>query len=309
MDERSNSFDVAIVGGGPGGIAAAIWCADLGLRAVLINDAASPGGQMLVTHGPVRNYPGIFATDGAELAQKFAASAEDLDFERRFGKAVVSIMPGSPYLLELIDGEHIYSDSVVIATGLRRRELGVQGEREFARRGILASGVKGREIVTGKKVVIVGGGDAALENADILGGVAKSVVVVHRRDRFSARDEFVQAARERPNVTFELSSSVTRILGEDWVTGVEVSSAGGVSRSMIAADHVLVRIGQEPNSGLVKGFADLDEAGYIRVGIDCETSFPGVFAVGDVANPGSPTIATAVGMGASAAKAIFQKLL
>lgn len=306
MEANSRIFDVAIVGAGPGGLAAAMWCDELGLETVLINDRAEPGGQLHMIYGPVLNYPGLTAGNGAELAERFAGSAARSGFERKYGERVSAILPGSPHRLQIADGKDIYSDFVILAAGLRRRTLSVPGEVEFAGRGILSSGVAELESVAGKRVVIVGGGDAALENAVLLGEVARRVTVVHRRKEFSARKEFVRAAEKLPNVEFIMGPVVDEIIGEGNVSAIRLTSTGGESRT-IGTDFILIRIGQEPNSELLRDIVELDERGFVRVDINAETSRQGIFAVGDVAHPVSPTIATAVGMGAAAAKAIVVK--
>ncbi|HMO81564.1 MAG TPA: FAD-dependent oxidoreductase [Pyrinomonadaceae bacterium] len=306
MEVNSHIFDVAIVGAGPGGLAAAMWCDELGLETILINDRAEPGGQLHMIFGPVLNYPGLTAETGAELAERFAGSAARSGFERLYGERVSAIEPGSPQRLQIADGGDIYSRFVILASGLRRRTLGVPGEVEFAGRGILNSGVAELESVAGKRVVIVGGGDAALENAVLLGEAARRVTVVHRRKGFSARKEFVRAAEQLPNVEFIMGSVVEEIIGEGNVSGIRLTPAGGESRT-IGTDFILIRIGHEPNSELLRDIVELDERGFVRVDINSETSRQGIFAVGDVAHPLSPTIATAVGMGAAAAKAIAAK--
>lgn len=307
MEENSRIFDVAIVGAGPGGLAAAMWCDDLGLETVLINDAAEPGGQLHMIYGPVVNYPGLSVENGAELAEHFARSAARFGFERMYGERVSAIEPGSPHRLQIRDGKDIYSRFVILATGLRRRTLGVPGEAEFAGRGILRSGVGERESIAGKRVVIVGGGDAALENAVLLGGTASRVTVAHRRDRFSAREDFVSAAEQLPNVDLVTDTVVEEIVGEGRVSAVRLTNTRSGESRTIDTDSVLIRIGQEPNSELLRDIVEMDDRGFVRVDINSETSRPGIFAVGDVAHPVSPTIATAVGMAAAAAKAIVIK--
>lgn len=304
---EKNDHDVVVIGGGPGGLTAAMWCAELGLRAVLIDAGTEIGGQMLKIYGAVRNYPGIIAANGRELAKRFAGSADRFDFERRLGQRVTAIEPGSINTISLESGEKFFTRNVILATGTRRRQLGVPGEAEFAGRGILISGVGEREKAAGGRVVIVGGGDAALENAVLLSKTARSVTIVHRREHFTARAEFQAAADEQDNVICETEAVVTEIIGEERVTGIVVRNLSTGQIKKLEADHILIRIGQQPNSELLAGMAELDAAGYVKVGPDCQTSVPGIFAVGDVANPVSPTIATAAGTGTTAAKMIYHK--
>lgn len=219
-------------------------------------------------------------------------------------------MVGSPVVqadlstkqLRLANGTAISCDAVIIATGVSRRRLGVDGEQEFYGKGILESGARQRNDVAGLDVVIVGGGDAALENASILGEYAKTVTVVHRGEEFRARDHLIREAQARPNVNFRLGTVVKRFLGDGSLTAIELSSRSGAESRIVSADRALIRIGVEPNTEFFAKQIAADEAGYVRVDAKCATNIDGVFAVGDVASPRSPTIATAVGMGATAAK-------
>lgn len=299
--------DVMIVGGGPAGMTAAMWCAELGLNALLIDENDELGGQLGWIHNQIENYPGVFANNGRELRDLMVKSIDRLPFERRLNARVVKAdLPSKQLVLD--SGESLTGKAVILATGVRRRKLGIEGEKEFAGRGVIASGAGGREAVRGKRVVIVGGGDAALENTLIVSELASDVTLVHRKDRFSARDEFVKAARERKNVRFEPEAVVQKIEGNNVVEGVQLLELGTGKTHFIEADNVLIRIGVEPNSELLSGEVTIDENGYAVVDFACRTSIPGVFIAGDVANPVSPTIATAVGMGAAAAKAARQFL-
>lgn len=295
------------MGGGPAGMSAAFWCADLGLSVAIFERDDEFGGQLLRTFGTIENYLGITARNGKVLRDLFLQQLENRKVTR-FLDTPVETVDLRTAMIGLADGRTFSADAVVLATGVSRRTLGVPGERELQGNGILESGQAAREEVAGGHVVVVGGGDAALENAVILSETAKLVTVVHRRDRFSARADFVRQAAERDNVAFRFSSEVTAIVGNERVTAVGVADLATGTTARIDAEHVLIRIGVEPNSSLFRGQIDLDERGYILVGADCSTSAEGVFAVGDVACPASPTIATAVGMGSTVAKVITARL-
>jgi len=301
IDQR----DVLIVGGGPAGMTAALWCAELKLSALLIDENKELGGQLSRIFNRIENYPGVAAANGRALCELFLASLRDRTFETRNNARVANAdLLSKTVVLE--SGEELRGKAVIFATGVRRRKLGVEGEAEFAGRGIMSSGAGEREAVQGKRVVIVGGGDAALENTVQLSDQAEQIIVVHRREQLTARDEFVKAARSKKNVRFELGSTIKRIIGNEVVEAVEVSG-GGVS-SFIETDKVLIRIGVEPNSELLAGQVELDHSGYAIVDAAGRTTAEGVFIAGDLASPDSPTIATAVGMGATSAKAAHQFL-
>ena len=296
--------DVAIIGGGPAGMSTALWCSDLGLDAVLIERSAELGGQLASIFNPITNYLGVSARDGQEMLRHFLHTIRDSKFERIRQMGVRDIDPASKSI-RLADGSEITSEAIVIATGVRRRRLGIPGVAEFRGRGILESGARDRESIKGKRVLIVGGGDAAMENALLLSEFASEVLVAFRRDQPTARGEFVENAHARNNIKLLSGTVLTAISGNSQVEAVELRSVRDDERSSEAVDAVLIRIGVEPNSELLKGKADLDTSGYIIVNELGETSCRGVFAVGDVANPVAPTLSTAAGTGATAAKTIY----
>jgi len=308
LRSETTNFDVIVIGGGPAGLSAAFWCADLGLKVAIFERESEFGGQLLWTFGAIENYLGVTVKNGRALRDLFLQQVENSKVTR-FVDSPVETIDFSAGVIGLADGRTFSARAVVLATGVKRRTLDVPGEREFLRKGILASGQASRDEVAGKQVVIVGGGDAALENAVILSETAELVTVVHRREQFSARPDFVRQAAEQGNVVFRFATRVAAFIGDERVTAVDIADVTTGMTDRIDANHVLIRIGVEPSSSLFKGQIDLDERGYVRVGADCSTSAESVFAVGDVACPASPTIATAVGMGASAAKVITARLV
>lgn len=306
MSTAETTFDTVIIGGGPGGMAAAIWCADLHLSAVLIERETEFGGQLLRTYNSVTNYPGVDAPNGRHLRDLFNAQIERTPAIKRLSEEAVSLEAGGRIVL-LADGMRLSAASVIIATGTRRRTLNVVGETEFRGRGILDSGTKEKAFAAGKNAVVVGGGDAAFENALILADVAARVLLIHRSDRFTARREFVDRVTEHPSITVLENSVVTGIFGGDAVERVAVKDLISGETLDYRAEAIVVRAGVEPNSGFVRGLLDMDGRGYIKVNSLCETSLPNVFAVGDVASPLAPTISGAAGHAATAAKVIADR--
>jgi thioredoxin reductase (NADPH) len=299
------NYDVIIIGGGAGGISAACWCAELGLKALLLESNAELGGQLLWTHNPVKNHLGVEAENGRELRDICVSQAKNYNFSLRTG-AEVADADLENKIVTLRNGETFSARALIIATGIRRAKLGVAGEKELKGRGVLQSGKLDAEKVREKNVCVVGGGDAALENVLILAETARKVTLLHRRKDFRARAEFLEKARQNSSIEILTDSVVTRIIGDEKVEAVEIKNNNRVF--VLPVEAILIRIGVEPNTELFRGKLKLDKNGYIETGSLCETSADKVFAVGDAANPLAPTVSGAVGMGATAAKVILDKL-
>ena len=299
------SYDVIIIGGGAGGISAGCWCAELGLKALLLEAETQLGGQLLRTHNAIKNHLGVEAENGREMRDIFVRQTKNYNFSRRTN-AEVSFADLENKIVTLQTGESFSARALIIATGIRRRKLGVAGETELKGKGILESGKRDAEKVRDKNVCIVGGGDAALENALILSETARKVTLVHRRKDFRARPEFLEKALQNPSIEILTEASVTKIIGHGKVEAVEIKNENEIF--ILPVEAVLIRAGVEPNTELFRGKLKLDENGYIEIDSRCETSAENIFAVGDVANPLAPTISSAVGMGATAAKVILDKL-
>jgi thioredoxin reductase (NADPH) len=304
MDKKSFDADVIIIGAGPAGLSAATWCVELGLDTIIFEKEAEPGGQLLRIFNPVTNYLGLETANGRELRDLFLRTFESRKPVTRLSAEIAEIDPVARSIVTT-GGDRLTARALIIATGVRRRRLNVPGEEKFIGKGIIDSGSKEREKVENKRVVIVGGGDAALENALILADFASRVYVVHRRSDLSARSEFTERARQNLKIEFRLETVVNAIKGCSKVESVELTNLTNGKTEELAVEIVLVRIGVEPNTNILKGLIDLDPKGYILINSNCETSFTGVYAIGDAANPVAPTISTAAGMGATAAKAIF----
>jgi thioredoxin reductase (NADPH) len=299
--------DVVIIGAGPAGLSALLWCADLGLDAAIVEQRPEPGGQLLSIHNPITNYLGLTTQNGREMSNRFLDQAAGL-LTNQYIDIAASAIDVENKVVRLSDGRAIKVAAIILATGVRRRRLGIEGETEFEGRGVLESGAKEKASLKDKRVVIVGGGDAALENALIIGEYASEIIVIHRRGTFSARPEFVAAAVRHPKVRIVYDARPVRIIGSGHVEAIEFVHIPGGEPETIPTDAVLIRIGVEPNSDLIREQVSTDDRGYILTGTQCETSVPGIFAVGDVANPTAPTISAAAGSAATAAKAIYTQI-
>src|SRR5438132_12763083 len=299
--------DVLIIGAGPAGLSAARWCDELGLDTLVLEQTSEVGGQLLSVHNPIENYLGVRAANGRELRDLFVEQTKDCDFDLWTNTDIVGVDLKAKRVA-LRSGEELQSIAIIIATGLRRRRLGIPGEEEFRGRGLIESGARDRNLFAGKDVCVIGGGDAAVENALLLAEVCPTVTLVHRNKALRARREFGERLHANHCITVFRESVVRRIWGGETVEAVEIERACALKPFQIAVQGVLVRIGFQPNTELFQSQLETDARGYVIVGSQQETSVGNVFAIGDVANPLAPTVSSAVGSGATAAKVIASRL-
>lgn len=298
--------DVLIIGAGPAGLSAARWCDELGLDTLVLEQSETVGGQLLSIHHPIENYLGVHAANGTELRDRFVEQTKDCDFDL-WTQVEIAAVDLKARRVVLRSGEELKSIAIIIATGLRRRKLGIPGEDEFVGRGMIESSGD-RQAFSGKDVCVIGGGDAAAENAILLAEVCPTVTLVHRGKKLRARREFTEQLHTNHCITAFPESVVHRIIGHDHVEAVEIERAGAIKPFQMAVQGVIVRIGFQPNTELFGDQVKIDEHGYVLINGAQETSIENVFAIGDVASPLSPTISGAVGGGATAAKVIASRL-
>jgi thioredoxin reductase (NADPH) len=290
-----------ILGSGPAGLTAAIYAARSNCCPLLIQ-GHQPGGQLTGTT-TVDNYPGFpEGIDGPTLMERMEQQA------RRFGANFVTGMvtrvdlSTSPFKVWV--GEDLYQGrTLILSTGASPKMLGLPNERELMGRGLSVCATCDAFFYKGKKVVVVGGGDTAMEEASLLARFAREVVVVHRRSDLRAIPELQQRAMAHRHVTFRWNTQVTGILGdrESGVRGITVENLETGEKGEIDCDGVFVAIGHSPNTGLFRGQLELDPEGYIVTRNHTETSVAGVFAAGDVKDPHFRQAVTAAGWGCMAA--------
>jgi len=277
------------------------------LDTLVLEQKSEVGGQLLSIYNRIDNYPGLRAENGRTMRDLFSRHAEDSEFDL-WTDAEIESVDLRARRITLRSGEGLHAISIIIATGVRRRQLGIPGETELAGRGVMESGTRERDEYAGKDVCVVGGGDAAAENALLLAEVCPTVTLVHRGKKLRARAGFADRLRGEHCITVFTDSTLRRIIGETEVEGVEILRGGALKPFQMAVKGVLVRIGVEPNTELFRDQLHLDERGYIVVTGEDETSVGNVFAIGDVSNPLAPTICGAVGAGATVAKVIASRL-
>jgi thioredoxin reductase (NADPH) len=299
--------DVIIIGAGPAGLSAALWCDELGLDTIVLEQNEHSGGQLHSIYGAVENYPGLRANNGSEFFERFSERVGDAEFDLWTNVEIESVDLKAKRV-RLRSGEELQSISIIIATGVRRRQLGIPGESEFVGLGIIESASRDRNDFAGKDVCVIGGGDAAAENALLLAEVSPTVTLVHRGKTLRARPTFVQQLQGQHCITVFSESVVTRILGNHEVEAVEILRKDALKPFQMAVQGVVIRIGVEPNTEIFREQLQLDDAGYAIVNNQQETGVVNVFAIGDVSNPLAPTISSAAGAGATTAKVIASRL-
>ncbi|HZN11229.1 MAG TPA: NAD(P)/FAD-dependent oxidoreductase [Blastocatellia bacterium] len=299
-------YDVVILGGGPGGLSALLWCHSLNLQGVVLERAPELGGQLLQMHHRILDYPGVVAADGRDLRDHFVGHVRELGLEWRAGCGIDGVdLDGRGVRC---DGGTVGGRALVLATGARKRRLGVPGEDEFEGRGVSFSATRDHQAFAGRAVCVVGGGDSAFENCLILARVCPQVTLLHRSDRFRARPEWVAAVRSHPGIIIRAGVEVAAIHGGEWVTGVAVSDRRTGAQEEIPAQGVFVRIGVAPSTEMFRGQVALDDEGYITTDRRQRTSRPMVYAAGDVCRPVCLSVAVAAGHGAVAVKDIANQL-
>ncbi len=279
--------DVLIIGAGPAGLSAARWCDELGLDTLVLEASEKVGGQLLSVHNPIENYLGVRAANGPELSDRFVEQTKECDFDLWTNVEIASVDLKAKRVL-LRSGEELQSIAIIIATGLRRRKLGIPGEDEFIGRGMIESSGD-RSAFAGRDVCVIGGGDAAAENALLFAEVCPTVTLVHRGKKLRARREFTEALHTNHCITVFPESVVHRIIGADRVEAVEIERAGAIKPFQMAVQGVIVRVGFEPNTELFRDQLEMDDRTYVITSSQQETSVENVFAVGYLARERLPT--------------------
>lgn len=292
-------YDLIVVGGGPGGYTAALYAARAGLS-TLVLEKLSAGGQMALTH-QIDNYPGFpEGIDGFALGEKMQQQAERFGAETVYAQADKLELAADPKVVDTSEGS-FYARAVVLATGADPKKLGLPNEQALIGKGVAYCAACDGQFYRGKTVAVVGGGNSAAADALLLSRVAKKVILIHRRDTLRADKASAQPLYQAENVEFIWNSTVTELLQEEKLTGLQVKNVQTGAVSVIACDGVFISIGREPVTSLVVGQLELTEGGYIAADESTRTSIPGVYAVGDVREKPVRQIVTAVADGAAAA--------
>ena len=293
--------DVVIVGSGPAGYTAAIYAARAQLNPVILAGSVTAGGALMNTT-EVENYPGfVTGIMGPELMTQMQEQAERFGTDIRYEDVTALELEGDVKRITTSDGVY-EARTVIISTGSEYRHLGIDGEERLSGHGVSYCATCDGFFFKDQDIVVVGGGDSAMEEATFLTRFARSVTVVHRRDELRASAVMAKRAQQDPKISFAWNSRVVELDGEDSLTGVTLEDTVTGDRRRLEATGLFVAIGQVPRSELVADVLELDEAGYIKVEVPSQrTRIPGVFACGDVADPTYQQAITAAGSGCRAA--------
>ncbi len=291
---------VLILGSGPAGLSAALYAARANLRPVVLS-GMELGGQVSLTY-IVENYPGFpDGVGGMELVELFQKQAERFGARVEFDTAVEASFSTRPFVVKTQNGKIYHAETVIITTGASAVHLNVPGESEFTGRGVSYCATCDGYFFKDKDVIVVGGGDSALEEGLFLTRYARSVTIVHRRDELRAGAILAERAKANPKIEFMWNTVVTEIIGNGAVQSVRLKDTKTGETFHHPVDGVFIFIGHKPNTEIFKGQIDLDERGYIKVDQLMRTNIPGVFAAGEVADPHFRQVITSAGMGAAAA--------
>ncbi len=302
MPKERVRADIVIIGAGPAGLTAAIYAGRGQLDTVVV-ERGLPGGQIAQTE-EVENYPGFDeAIAGPELAQRMVRQAEKFGARMVSDEVQVLTRDGERFVVQGLENSY-EAKAVIIASGATPKRLGVPGEDEFYGRGVSTCATCDVFFYRGKRVVVVGGGDAAVEEAGFLTKFAEQVTVIHRRDELRANKVAQERAFANPKMSFSWNTVVEEVLGEDGqVSGVRTRDLQTGEEAILATDGVFVYIGHDPNTAYLEGVVRLRDSGYVDVRDEIFTDVEGIFAAGDVSDEVYRQLSTSVGAGTRAAMA------
>jgi thioredoxin reductase (NADPH) len=298
-----NVYDVMIIGGGPAGLTAGIYCSRARLKTVLLEKMMC-GGQILITD-KIENFPAFpDGVKGPELAESMTSQAKHFGLEIETGEAAaIDFEEGAkkPFKIKTASGKEIEALSVIISTGARWNALSIPGEKELTGRGVSYCATCDGPLCRNKDVVVVGGGDSAIEDALFLTKFAASVTRIHRRERLRATKILQERAFADKKIKFCFNSVAVEVIGKSKVEGLKIKDVNTSKEDVIKCDAIFVLIGMTPNKEFVKDILKTDEKGYVVCADNMKTSVDGIFAAGDVRKKLLRQVVTATGDGATAA--------
>ncbi len=298
----TNHFNAIVVGAGPAGLTAGIYLSRAKLRTLIVNEG-TVGGQMVLTH-QIANYPGVESISGYQLSNIMKKQAKSFGCEIKSNISVAELdLSGEIKKITLTDGIEYTSDTIILAPGGRPRTIGAEGEETFKGRGISYCATCDGDFFTGKEIIVVGGGNSAIEEAVSLTKYASKVTIVHQFDHFQAFEHAIEEAESNPKISFILESVVTAFHGKENLESVDIRNLKTGKIKNYRTDGAFIFIGYIPNTGFLKDRIDLNPWGEIVVKSDMSTTLEGVFAAGDSIAKKFRQVTTSVGDGTIAALA------
>lgn len=297
---EQTKYDVAVIGGGPGGYTAALYCARAGMNTILL-EQLSPGGQMATTN-QIENYPGFEdGIDGFDLAEKMKLSADRAGAVTKFAQVTDVHFSNREKLLFTSEGE-VKAKAVIVATGANPKKLGLAEEDGLIGKGVAYCATCDGMLYKDKVVAVIGGGNSAAAEAEaiFLSKICKKVYLIHRRDTLRATKAYIDPLKSADNIEFVWDSIVKKLISENILKALEIQNIKDNSISKIKCDGVFVAIGRVPNTDIFKGKLEVDDYGFIVADESTKTNIDGVFAVGDVRTKALRQIVTAASDGANA---------
>ena len=291
-------YEIVIIGGGPAGLAAGLYAARARRKTVLLEKGVI-GGQIALTE-LVENYPGIPSINGFDLAQAMLNQSESYGLEVEYAETTGIEQDGRLWLVRTAEDDYV-AKTVIVTAGADYNKLGVPGEERLTGRGVSYCATCDAAFFKGQHVVVVGGGDAAMDEGLFTTRFADKVTVIHRRDKLRAGAILQERAFANPKMEFVWNTVVTEILGEDGVTGVRLHNRETGEESTMDVAGVFIFIGQHPNTGFLGGLVPVDEGGHALVSEWMETELPGLYVAGDARRNSARQVVSSAGDGATAA--------
>ena len=299
-------YDTAILGGGPAGYTAALYCARAGIRSIVL-EKFSAGGQMTQTN-QIDNYPGFDdGVDGFTLGEKMKKGAEKFGAETKQAEILSVDLLKTPKIIKTDSGD-IIAKTVIIAMGAEHRHLGIKNEEALIGKGVGYCAACDGMLFKGKTAAIVGGGNSAASDALLLSRICKKVYLIHRRDTLRATKIYHEPLQKAENVEFKWNSEVKELVFDSKLTGIKIKNVKTDKIEEIETDALFISIGREPNTTIFKGQLSIDASGYIEADETTKTNIPGVFAAGDIRTKYFRQIVTAASDGATAAHFVEEYL-
>lgn len=298
-------YDIVIIGAGPAGMSAAIYGQRAGKTTLMLEERGF-GGQIINTP-EIENYPGIKKTSGVEFARNLYEQATDLGAEIKYERAIAILNKGDHKIVQTEKNEY-KCKAIIIATGAKNRPMGLDDEERLTGAGISYCATCDGAFFRNRSVAVIGGGNTALEDAQVLSGIASKVYLVHRRDSFRGEEANVKQLINKENVELVLDSVPEKLQGDMVVSGLTVKNVKTEELRTLEVQGIFVAIGQMPDNKDFATVAEIDKAGYVKASEDCKTSTDGIFVAGDCRTKKVRQLATAASDGAIAALAAIEHI-